>query len=147
MFALFGATGQAIYNRLGTQLLNEPEPIHREKKSWMNSKFMKVLTDREYEELLREKLLKKIGVDEVMDLFGVVYAPDSTNPMPREGRLSSLCPIVFEAAFEDDDPLAIQVVKDCAQKLALQIMAVLHTSEQEVRALLIVQASKINPCR
>jgi N-acetylglucosamine kinase-like BadF-type ATPase len=87
---------------------------------------------------LREKLLKKFGVSEVMDLLGVVYAPDSTNPLPREGRLSSLCPIVFEAAFEDGDPLAIQVVRDCAQKLAVQIMAVLHPSEQEVRALLIV---------
>lgn len=83
---------------------------------------------------LREKLLKKFGVNEVMDLLGLVYAPDSTSPLPREGRLSSLCPIVFEAAFEDGDPLAIQVVRDCAQKLALQIMAVLHTSEQEVRA-------------
>lgn len=87
---------------------------------------------------LREKLLKKFGVNEVMDLFGVLYAPDSTGPLPREGRLSSLCPIVFEAAFEDGDTLAIQVVRDCAQKLAMQIMAVLHTSEQEVRALLIV---------
>ena len=87
---------------------------------------------------LTEKLLKKFDVNEVMDLLGVVYAPDSTSPLPREGRLSSLCPIVFEAAFEDGDPLAIQVVRDCAQKLALQIMAVLHTSEQEVRTLLIV---------
>ena len=93
---------------------------------------------------LREKLLKKFGVNEVMDLLGVVYAPDSTSPLPREGRLSSLCPIVFEAAFEDDDPLAFQVVRDCAQKLALQIMAVLQTSEQEVCALLIVQVTKIN---
>jgi len=82
---------------------------------------------------LREKILQKFGVNEVMDLLGVVYAPDSTSStsLPREGRLSSLCPIVFEAAFEDGDPLAIKVVRDCAQKLALQIMAVLHTSEQE----------------
>jgi len=83
---------------------------------------------------LREKLLKKFDVNEVTDLFGVVYAPDSTSPLPREGRLSSLCPIVFEAAFEDGDPLAIQVVRDCAQKLALQITAVLYTSEQEENA-------------
>lgn len=87
---------------------------------------------------LREKVLGKFGVNEVMDLFEVLYAPDSSNPLPREKRLSSLCPIVFEAAFEDGDPLAIQVVKDCAQKLSVQIMAVLHTSGQEVRALLIV---------
>src|SRR6266403_6044694 len=78
---------------------------------------------------LREKVLGKFGVNEVMDLFGVLYAPDSSSQLPREGRLSSLCPIVFEAAFEDGDSLAIQVVKDCAQKLAVQIMAVLHTSE------------------
>jgi N-acetylglucosamine kinase-like BadF-type ATPase len=96
---------------------------------------------------LKEKLLKKLGVNEVMDLLGVVYAPDSTSPLPREGRLSSLCPIVFEAAFEDGDPLAIQIVRDCAQKLALQIMAVLHTSAQEVRALLIVQVTRIKPYR
>ncbi|KAI0276264.1 hypothetical protein BGY98DRAFT_1090301 [Russula aff. rugulosa BPL654] len=65
---------------------------------------------------LREKLSKNLA---------------STNPLPRERRLSSLCPIVFEAAFEDGDSLAIEVVEDCAQKLAMQIIAVLRTSEQE----------------
>ena len=79
---------------------------------------------------LREKLLGKFGVDAVMDLLAAVYAPDSTSPLPREARVSSLCPIVFEAAFEDGDPLAIQVIRECAQRLAMQIMAVLHTSEQ-----------------
>ena len=93
---------------------------------------------------LKEKLLKKFGVDDVMDLLGALYAPDSTSPLPREGRLSSLCPIVFEAAFEDGDPLAILVVKDCAQKLALQIMTVLHTPGQEVRALLMFQVTRVN---
>jgi N-acetylglucosamine kinase-like BadF-type ATPase len=93
---------------------------------------------------LREKLLKNFGINEVMDLFGVLYAPDSTSPLPRERRLSSLCPIVFEAAFEDGDSLAIGVVKDCAQKLAMQIIAVLRTSEQEVRALLIVYVTRIH---
>jgi N-acetylglucosamine kinase-like BadF-type ATPase len=87
---------------------------------------------------LREKVLKKFGISEVMDLLGVAYAPDSTSPLPREGRLSSLCPIVFEAAFDDGDPLAIQVVRDCAQKLAVQIMAVLHASEQEVHKPLVI---------
>jgi N-acetylglucosamine kinase-like BadF-type ATPase len=83
---------------------------------------------------LREKLLKKFGVGDVMNLLGVVYAPDSSNPLPHEARVSSLCPLVFEAAFEDCDPLAVQVVRDCAHKLAVQIMAVLlHPSAQEVR--------------
>jgi len=81
---------------------------------------------------LREKLLKKFGVDEVMDLLVVVYAPDSSSPLSREARLSSLCPLVFEAAFEDGDPLAVQVLTDCAHKLATQITAVLlHPSAQE----------------
>jgi N-acetylglucosamine kinase-like BadF-type ATPase len=87
---------------------------------------------------LREKLLKKFGVDEVTNLLGAVYAPESASLLPREGRLSSLCPIVFEAAFEDGDPLAIHVVRDCAHKLATQIMAVLHAPEQEVRTRLIL---------
>ncbi len=90
---------------------------------------------------LREKVLKKFGVSEVMDLLGVAYAPDSASPLPREGRLSSLCPIVFEAAFDDGDPLAIQVVRDCAQKLAVQITAVLHASEQEVHRPLVIRVA------
>jgi N-acetylglucosamine kinase-like BadF-type ATPase len=83
---------------------------------------------------LREKVLKKFGVSNVMNLLGVVYAPDSSSPLPREARVSSLCPLVFEAAFEDGDPLAVQVVRDCAHKLAMQITAVLlHPSAHEVR--------------
>jgi N-acetylglucosamine kinase-like BadF-type ATPase len=89
---------------------------------------------------LREKLLDKFGVDEVVNVLGAVYAPDSASPLPREGRLSSLCPIVFEAAFEDGDPLAIRVVRGCAHKLATQIMAVLHAPEQNVRAHLILRS-------
>jgi N-acetylglucosamine kinase-like BadF-type ATPase len=82
---------------------------------------------------LREKLLKKFGVNEVMELLVVTYAPDSSSSLPREARLSSLCPLVFEAAFEDGDPLAVQVVRDCAHKLASQITAVLlHPSAQGV---------------
>ena len=93
---------------------------------------------------LKEKLLKKFGVNEVMDLLAVVYAPDSTSALPHEGRLSSLCPIVFEAAFEDDDPLATNVVRDCAHKLAMQITAVLHSSEQEVRTLRILRVTRVD---
>lgn len=74
---------------------------------------------------LEEKLLKEFGVSEVMDILPVVYAPDSSNPLSHEARLSSLCPIVFEAAFKDGDPLAVHVVSDCASKLATQISAVL----------------------
>lgn len=85
---------------------------------------------------LREKLLKEFGVSEVMDLLPVVYAPESNSPLPREARLSSLCPLVFEAAFVDGDPLAVHVVSDCATKLATQISSVLlPPSLQDVRTL------------
>jgi N-acetylglucosamine kinase-like BadF-type ATPase len=87
---------------------------------------------------MREKILGRFSVSEVMDLLAAVYAPDSTNQLSPEKRLSSLCPIVFEAAFEDGDPLAIQVVRDCAHRLAMQIKAVLCASEQEVRTPLIL---------
>jgi N-acetylglucosamine kinase-like BadF-type ATPase len=89
---------------------------------------------------LREKLLKKFGVAEVADLLVAVHAPDSTNSLPRESRLSSLCPLVFEAALEDGDPLADQVLRDCAHKLAMQISAVLISpSSREVRNFLSVR--------
>lgn len=74
---------------------------------------------------LREKVLKKFGVAEVMELLAAVHASDSTGSLSREKRLSSLCPLVFEAAFEDGDPVAVQVLRDCAHKLAKQISAVL----------------------
>jgi N-acetylglucosamine kinase-like BadF-type ATPase len=74
---------------------------------------------------MEEKILKRFGVTEVMDLLPILYAPDSSSPLPREARLSSLCPLVFEAAFKDGDPLAVHVVSDCASKLATQIAAVL----------------------
>jgi hypothetical protein len=61
MFAVFGAAGQAIYNRSAAQNASLPQtaPNSGEKFSWMNSKWspMKVLSDAEYEEMLQEKLL------------------------------------------------------------------------------------------
>lgn len=61
MFAIFGAAGQAIYNRVDTRNseLAEKGPSER-KDTILNSKWspMKVLSDSEYEDMLREKLLK-----------------------------------------------------------------------------------------
>ncbi len=74
---------------------------------------------------LREKLLKKFGVSNVMNLLGVMYTPDSSSPLLHVVRVSSIYPLMFEAVFEDGDPLAVQVVRDCAHKLAMQITAVL----------------------
>lgn len=63
MFALFGATGQYIYNRADasqSQTSHAPSEAKDLKGSWLNSKWspMKVLTDKEYEHMLQEKLLK-----------------------------------------------------------------------------------------
>jgi hypothetical protein len=58
MFSLFGAAGQALYNSAEERasVSAEKDP----KLSWLNSKWspVKVLSEREYEEMLREKLLK-----------------------------------------------------------------------------------------
>jgi ABC-type uncharacterized transport system ATPase subunit len=57
MFGLFGATGQYIYNRREAQpQLTTEETV---KNSWLNSRWspVKVLTDKEYDEMLQEKLL------------------------------------------------------------------------------------------
>lgn len=61
MFALLGATGQVIYNRADARqsaLVEEPKKSMKD--SWLNSKWspMKVLSDSEYEDMLREKLLR-----------------------------------------------------------------------------------------
>lgn len=60
MFSIFGATGQALYNLADDRMTESAELTHDLKPtSWMSSKWspMKVLSDREYETMLREKLL------------------------------------------------------------------------------------------
>lgn len=61
MFSVFGAAGQALYNSADarkSELAQAPE--NDKKNSWLNSKWspMKVLSDSEYENMLREKLLR-----------------------------------------------------------------------------------------
>lgn len=61
MFAIFGAAGQAVYNRADARNSELAEKGESEKKhSFLNSKWspMKVLSDSEYENMLREKLLR-----------------------------------------------------------------------------------------
>jgi hypothetical protein len=48
-----------------------------------------------------------------------------TSLLPRERRLSQLTPLVFQAAFEDGDELALTVVQRCAGTLAHLIASVL----------------------
>jgi hypothetical protein len=69
--------------------------------------------------LIREIVLQKFGVD---DILGGVYqlnpSPSATiapeeektlHNIAREKRVSSLPPLVFEAAFGHDDPLALNI--------------------------------------
>ncbi|KAH8599834.1 hypothetical protein B0O99DRAFT_611169 [Bisporella sp. PMI_857] len=59
MFALFGATGQVIYNMADDRNSVSKTALPAKEHSWLNSRWspMKVLTDKEYEDMLREKLL------------------------------------------------------------------------------------------
>jgi hypothetical protein len=61
MFAIFGAAGQALYNSADARNSSQEAAQEKDlKNSWLNSKWspMKVLSDEEYENMLREKLLK-----------------------------------------------------------------------------------------
>lgn len=62
MFAIFGATGQMVYNMADARKFEQSQaPEKRDlKDSWLNSKWspMKVLSDAEYETMLQEKLLR-----------------------------------------------------------------------------------------
>ena len=60
MFAIFGATGQALYNVVDARKSRLVESVEKPKNSWLDSKWspVKVLTDTEYENMLQEKLLR-----------------------------------------------------------------------------------------
>lgn len=86
------------------------------------------------ESKLRDRVLEWFGVKSVMEIFGGVYLPDPLpnartsllpQDMTREKRLSSLCPLVFAAAFDDGDRLALRILEACASSLASQIAVLL----------------------
>jgi hypothetical protein len=63
MFSIFGAVGQTIYNRADARhaaINSAPTPISGNGKTWLDSKWspVKVLSDDEYETMLKEKLLR-----------------------------------------------------------------------------------------
>jgi len=86
---------------------------------------------------LRDRILERFGVTNVMEILTGVYRPDplsnATSPadqtvlhtLPREQRISSLPPLVFEAAFKHNDPLAMNILKTCAHHLSSQIAILL----------------------
>jgi len=84
---------------------------------------------------LINRVLQRFGVASIMELLGVVYLPDpisstiadqnTPRDVVREKRISSLSPLVFEAAFGGSDPLALSILKTTASKLASQIAVLL----------------------
>jgi N-acetylglucosamine kinase-like BadF-type ATPase len=87
---------------------------------------------------LKTRVLKYFGITDIYELLTVLYLPDppegtSSDPdkstsyraVTREKRLSSLCRLVFSSAFDDGDPLALDVLRICAEYLANQINVLL----------------------
>lgn len=80
MFTLFGAAGQVIYNKAEAHhtVLGEGPDISK-RNNWLNSRWspMKVLSDREYKDMLQEKLLHvNAEIAVVDDSLGVLRAKE-----------------------------------------------------------------------
>jgi len=87
--------------------------------------------------VLRERVLERFGVGDVLELLTAVHLPDPIPGRPlvsderaylgmtREKRLSSLSPLVFASAFEDGDLLALRVLRTCTGQLAGQVAVLL----------------------
>jgi len=93
---------------------------------------------------LRTLLKEFFKIKDIMELLTAVYLPDPGSSstvvapdrpayinMSREKRLSSLSPLVFTAAFQDNDPLALNVLQTCAEDLADQISVLVGEANQE----------------
>ncbi|KAH0589438.1 hypothetical protein H2248_005195 [Termitomyces sp. 'cryptogamus'] len=75
---------------------------------------------------LTRRVLETFGVTSVPEILRAVHLPDEgVDRLPREKRLSSLAPLVFEAAFGDSDPLALRILRTCAGHLAEQVAVLL----------------------
>ena len=108
------------------------------------------------ESILKTRLLSHFGITDVMDLLAIVHHSDplpnttlgSESPhylrISREQRLSSLSPIVFAAAFDDNDPLALRILRECADHLASQVAVLLGNSNDAAPRLVRAQDSIIS---
>jgi N-acetylglucosamine kinase-like BadF-type ATPase len=89
---------------------------------------------------LKEKILERFGISNVMEILRCVYLPDprqgsgaekTPDNLVREKRISTLSPLVFEAAFQDGDPLALEVLETCVQGLLEQAEVLLGKATEE----------------
>ncbi|EPQ62740.1 Bgt-4551 [Blumeria graminis f. sp. tritici] len=60
MFAIFGAVGQALTDKISNRELNSIAPDPESKVSWLNSRWspVKTISNEEYENIMSEKLLQ-----------------------------------------------------------------------------------------
>ncbi|PPQ88451.1 hypothetical protein CVT25_011578 [Psilocybe cyanescens] len=88
--------------------------------------------------ILIDRVLERFGAETILDILTGVYLPDplpgytipvdeanENRHMNREKRLSSLSPVVFEAAFKHGDPLALDILKATSGYLVAQIAMLL----------------------
>ena len=108
---------------------------------------------------LRERVMKHFGITDVFDLLAVVHEPDPAAGgkeegeagagyarMVREKRLSSLAPLVFAAAFEDGDGLAVRVLEATTRLLVDQMCVLLRPEEDGDYAPGTIKASETILC-
>ncbi|KAG6920175.1 hypothetical protein DXG01_004944 [Tephrocybe rancida] len=100
---------------------------------------------------LTTSVLQRFGVTHVPELLPLVHLQDSLAPEaptylkhPREKRLSSLSPLVFTAAFEQGDELALQILRSCAGFLAEYVAVLLGDGADEAPRAVKAQESVIS---
>ncbi|KZT23542.1 hypothetical protein NEOLEDRAFT_536036 [Neolentinus lepideus HHB14362 ss-1] len=91
---------------------------------------------------LKSRVLERFGINHLLEILAPIHLPDPAPSSPplsgvaslpqyqtvaREKRLSQLSPLVFQAAFEDEDPLALNVLRTCSGMLADQIIVLLRS--------------------
>ncbi len=90
--------------------------------------------------VLKDRVLEAFSVKSVPEILTEVHVPDPSTTianiphhltMPREKRLSSLAPLVFKAAFEDHDALALDVLQTSSGLIASEIALLLGQSTPE----------------
>ncbi|GLB37763.1 putative badF/BadG/BcrA/BcrD ATPase family protein [Lyophyllum shimeji] len=108
------------------------------------------VTQKPLESTLTTAVMQRFGITDIMEILTIIHLPYPPTEsqltqdvpdyvlIPREKRLSSLSPLVFKAAFEDGDALALRILRACARSLAADIAVLLddgnNTTPRAVKA-------------
>ncbi|KAG5639471.1 hypothetical protein H0H81_001593 [Sphagnurus paluster] len=94
---------------------------------------------------LTTQIIEHFGIKDIMEILPIIHLPDpaphQNHPpnspayflIPKEKRVSSLSPLVFKAALQDGDELALRILRTCAALLGEEI-AMLLAQESGPRA-------------